>query len=59
MFWIFFTILITIVANLIIIYFMIVKPLKMENKSLKEEMHQQIKIGFYNESEELKQDEYE
>jgi hypothetical protein len=38
---------------------MIVKPLKMENKSLKEEMHQQIKIGFYNESEELKQDEYE
>lgn len=59
MFWIFFTVLITIVANLIIIYFMIVKPLKMENKSLKEEMHQQIKIGFYSEAEELKQDEYE
>lgn len=56
MFWMYFIMVITVIANLIIMYFMIVRPLQQENRSLREEMHQRIKIGFY---EELKQDEYE
>ena len=40
----------------IIIYFMFIRPLMVENERLKEEMHQRIKIGFY---EELKEEEYE
>mgnify|MGYP000093989196 FL=1 len=51
MFWIYFIMVITVIANLIIMYFMIVRPLQRENRSLKEEMHQQIKIGFYKEKE--------
>jgi preprotein translocase subunit YajC len=51
MFWMYFILAITIVANLIIMYFMMVRPLQRENKALKEEMHQQIKIGFYKEKE--------
>lgn len=42
----------------IIIYTLMVIPLSRENEDLKDEMHQQIKIGFYKE-EELKQEEYE
>ena len=51
MFWMYFILFITVVANLIIMYFMIVRPLQQENRSLREEMHQQIKIGFYKEKE--------
>ena len=40
----------------IIIYFMFIRPLMVENERLKKEMHQRIKIGFY---EELKEEEYE
>ena len=40
----------------IMIYFMFIRPLMVENERLKEEMHQRIKIGFY---EELKEEEYE
>ena len=42
MFWMYFILFITVVANLIIMYFMIVRPLQRENRSLREEMHQQI-----------------
>jgi hypothetical protein len=35
---------------------MFIRPLTTENRRLKEEIHQKIKIGFY---EELKQEEYE
>jgi type II secretory pathway component PulM len=41
---------------IIILYLMFIKPLMTENERLKEEMHQRIKIGFY---EELKQEEHE
>jgi len=51
MFWMYFIMAITVIANLIIMYFMIVRPLQRENRSLREEMHQQIKIGFYKEKE--------
>lgn len=51
MFWMYFIMVITVIANLIIMYFMIVRPLQQENRSLREEMHQQIKIGFYKEKE--------
>jgi hypothetical protein len=37
-------------------YLMIIRPLHQENEKLKEVIHQQPKIGFY---EELKQEEYE
>jgi hypothetical protein len=37
-------------------YLMIIRPLRRENEDLKEIIHQQPKIGFY---EELKQEEYE
>ena len=37
-------------------YLMAIKPLNQENKELKEIIHQQPKIGFY---EELKQEEHE
>jgi len=37
-------------------YLMVIKPMIEENDELKEIIHQQTKIGFY---EELKQDEYE
>jgi len=37
-------------------YLMIIRPLSRENEDLKEIIHQQPKIGFY---EELKQEEYE
>ena len=42
----------------IIIYTLIVTPLVQENEDLKDEMHQQIKIGFYREQE-LKKEEHE
>jgi len=51
MFWMYFIMAITVIANLIIMYFMIVRPLQQENRSLREEMHQQFKIGFYKEKE--------
>ena len=35
----------------ILLYFMFIRPLMTENRELKEEMHQQIKIGFYKEQE--------
>lgn len=41
----------------IIIYTLMVTPLAQENEDLKDEMHQQIKIGFYRE--ELKKEEHE
>jgi hypothetical protein len=37
-------------------YVMVIKPINRENEKLKEIIHQQPKIGFY---EELKQEEYE
>ena len=37
-------------------YLMIIRPLHQENEKLKEVIHQQLKIGFY---EELKQEEHE
>jgi hypothetical protein len=40
----------------ILSYFMVIKPTIQENDELKEIIHQQTKIGFY---EELKQDKYE
>jgi glyoxylate utilization-related uncharacterized protein len=40
----------------IVTYLMIIKPIIKENEELKEIIHQQPKIGFY---EELKQEEYE
>jgi len=40
----------------ILSYLMVIKPMIEENDELKEIIHQQTKIGFY---EELKQDEYE
>ena len=43
-------------AAAVISYFLVVKPMIWENKKLRETIHQQVKIGFY---EELKQDEYE
>ena len=42
----------------IIIYTLMVTPLAQENEDLKDEMHQQIKIGFYKEQE-LKKEEHE
>jgi hypothetical protein len=39
-------------VGIIVMYFMVVKPLDMKYESLKEEFHQQIKIGFYKEEEE-------
>ena len=42
----------------IIIYTLMVTPLAQENEDLKDEMHQQIKIGFYREQE-LKKEEHE
>ena len=40
----------------LMMYLMIIKPLRQENEDLKEIIHQQPKTGFY---EELKQEEYE
>jgi hypothetical protein len=40
----------------IMMYLMVIKPINRENEELKEIIHQQPKIGFY---EELKQEEYE
>jgi len=40
----------------ILSYLMVIKPMIEENEELKEIIHQQTKIGFY---EELKQEEYE
>ncbi len=42
----------------IFIYTLMVRPLAQENDDLKDEMHQQIKIGFYKEQE-LKKEEHE
>jgi type II secretory pathway component PulM len=42
-------------VGIIVTYLMFVKPLDIKYESLKEEFHQQIKIGFYNE--ELKEKE--
>jgi len=42
--------------GIIMMYLMVIKPLNQKNEDLKEVIHQQPKIGFY---EELKQDEYE
>jgi uncharacterized membrane protein YkgB len=41
---------------IVLTYLMITKPIIKENEELKEIIHQQPKIGFY---EELKQEEYE
>ena len=40
----------------IMMYLMVIKPINREKEELKEIIHQQPKIGFY---EELKQEEYE
>ena len=40
----------------LMMYLMIIRPLRQENENLKEIIHQQTKIGFY---EELKEGEHE
>jgi hypothetical protein len=42
--------------GIIMMYLMVIKPLNQKNEDLKEIIHQQPKIGFY---EELNQEEYE
>ena len=44
--------------GIILMYLMVVRPLQSKYDILKEEYHEQIKIGFYNE-ELLKQEDYE
>ena len=44
--------------GVILMYLMVVRPLQNRYDILKEEYHEQIKIGFYNE-EILKQEDYE
>ena len=44
--------------GIILMYLMVVRPLQNRYDILKEEYHEQIKIGFYNE-ELLKQEDYE
>lgn len=39
-------------VGLIGAYFLVIRPMQEKYDNLKEEMHQQIKIGFYNNSEE-------